>query len=92
MSDLLLGQLWETGENQGIDRTVVKSTLSRWMDRIASVLPCMKDLVMAGSYTHSIRPTTSIGLPEREREYPAPTYHIDQNTPLGRPSGQTRPD
>jgi hypothetical protein len=42
------------------NHTLMNSTLSGWTDRIASVLPCKYALVIAGSYTHSMRPGSAV--------------------------------
>lgn len=41
-------------------RAFVNSTLSGWTVRIASVRPCKKDFVIAGSYVDSVRPVSNL--------------------------------
>jgi hypothetical protein len=75
--------------------TLVNSTLSGCTERIASVRPCKNDLVIAGSYTHSILPSTKPPQYQyiiRTESKKKNTHHKAQNTPPETPSAQTHPD
>lgn len=85
------------GERASI-HTLTKSALCGCTVRIASVLPCKNAFVIAGSYVHSILPTTQSNQttisthPIQNKSGEKETYHTTQTTPPETPSAQTHPD
>lgn len=72
--------------------TLVKFTLSGCTVLIASVLPCKKLFVIAGSYVHSVRPSSFHQHITASNARSQKTHHTARNTPPETPSVQMHLD